>query len=386
MAKMVNSWNEWDPLKRVILGRVEGASVPAPDPEWWHDCPEGGFPRGSYGRFPQEQVDAAKEQQDYFVSVLEKRGVVVDRPDVHPAVYDGRATGTPDWTQLGQYPAVPCRDLYITVGNELIEAAGSRRSRWYEYLNYRPLFERYFREDPDFEWISAPKPRLTEESYVKDYYYKFNHVWTDEEKRQHVRDWSYRLTEKEPLWDAADCTRFGKDIFVQASVLTNRAGMDWLKRHFAAKGIRVHAVQFQNDLDPWHIDVDLVPIRPGLCTYNPAKPPLGDECFQLFKQNDWELVPAAEPSHVYKAKARVFTEWERTSWISMNTLMVGPNTVCVEAHETNQIAFMEKLGVEVLPIPYEQVVPFGGSLHCTTQDVHRDGTLEDYFPKQVAGF
>ncbi|MBM3322313.1 serine/threonine protein kinase [candidate division WOR-3 bacterium] len=386
MSRCVNVWNEWDPLKRTILGRVECSSVPAPDPEWWHDCPQGGITHGSQGRFPEDQIAAAKQQQDEFVAILEKRGVIVDRPDVHPALCDGRATSTPDWTQLGQYPAVPCRDLYLTVGNELIEAPGSRRSRWYEYLNYRPVFERYFKEDPDFHWVSAPKPRLTDESFVKNYYYDFHNKWSDEQKQQHVLDWNYRLTEKEPVWDAADCIRFGKDIFVQASVLTNRSGMDWLKRHFAARGIRVHAVQFKNDMDPWHIDVNLVPLRPGLCTYNPAKPPIQDEVFQLFKMNDWELVPAAEPQHVFKAPVRVFTEWGQKSWISMNTLSLGPNTVCVEENETAQQELLDKLGIEVVPVPYADVIPFGGSLHCTTQDVYREGTLEDYFPKQIPGF
>jgi len=27
MAKIVNSWNDWDPLKRVIVGRPEGSSI-----------------------------------------------------------------------------------------------------------------------------------------------------------------------------------------------------------------------------------------------------------------------------------------------------------------------------------------------------------------------
>jgi len=29
MPKVVNSWNEWDLLKRVIVGRPEGTNVPA---------------------------------------------------------------------------------------------------------------------------------------------------------------------------------------------------------------------------------------------------------------------------------------------------------------------------------------------------------------------
>ena len=69
MAKIVNSWNEWDPLKRVIIGRPEGTNVPAPEPAWWYNRPEGGYPLPSYGPFPQEMVDKANEQMDYFVTI-----------------------------------------------------------------------------------------------------------------------------------------------------------------------------------------------------------------------------------------------------------------------------------------------------------------------------
>ena len=29
---IVNSWNEWDPLKHVIVGRANGTCIPAPEP------------------------------------------------------------------------------------------------------------------------------------------------------------------------------------------------------------------------------------------------------------------------------------------------------------------------------------------------------------------
>jgi glycine amidinotransferase len=29
---------------------------------------------------------------------------------------------------------------------------------------------------------------------------------------------------------------------------------------------------------------------------------------------------------------------------------------------------------------------FGGGLHCSTVDIHREGDMEDYFPKQIPGF
>jgi glycine amidinotransferase len=88
MAKVVNSWNEWDTLKRVIIGRPEGTNVPAPEPAWSYDLPSGGYPLGSYGPFPQEMVDDANEQMDYFVAQIEKRGAVVERIDIPPFMFN----------------------------------------------------------------------------------------------------------------------------------------------------------------------------------------------------------------------------------------------------------------------------------------------------------
>jgi glycine amidinotransferase len=47
---------------------------------------------------------------------------------------------------------------------------------------------------------------------------------------------------------------------------------------------------------------------------------------------------------------------------------------------------LDKLGVEVIPVPCDKVIEFGGSMHCTTLDIFRDGRLEDYFPQQIPGF
>jgi glycine amidinotransferase len=394
MAKIINSWNEWDPLKRVIVGRPEGSNIPAPEPAWWYDQPEGGYPLGSYGPFPQEMIDAANEQMDYFVSVLEKRGATVDRVTIHPKMFN-HPVSTPDWTQLNMYGVNNVRDVFLCHGKYLLEATGCRRSRWYEYLNLRPLFEEYFKNDPELVWFTAPKPRLTDESYVENYYYYYDNVWTEEEKKQRARNWEFQLSEKEPLWDAADAMRFGKDIFHQCSSVTNKSGMDWLKRMFAELGIRVHPVQFDtpedtskpDNLHPWHSDVNLTPLRPGLCLYNPDWKPRTPEFWDLFKKNDWELIPAVEPTYVHhKNKIRLFGEYNAKSWISMNTLTVDPKTICVEAHETAFMEQLDKLGFEVLPIPYDDVIPFGGALHCTTLDIYREGNCEDYFPNQIKDY
>ena len=87
MTKIVNAWNEWDPLKRLILGRPEGTQVAGPEPGLHSHQPEGGYPIGTYGPYPQAMVDEANGQMDDFVKILNSRGITVDRVDVH-SVYE----------------------------------------------------------------------------------------------------------------------------------------------------------------------------------------------------------------------------------------------------------------------------------------------------------
>ena len=80
------------------------------------------------------------------------------------------------------FGCMPPRDLLLTVGNEILEATMSYRSRWFEYLCYRPLLEQYFKEDPNFRWEAAPKPRLTERSYKKDYWNRYRAMTPERER------------------------------------------------------------------------------------------------------------------------------------------------------------------------------------------------------------
>ena len=390
MTKIVNAWNEWDPLKRVILGRPEGTHVAAPEPGLYSHQPDGGYPLGTYGPYPQEMVDAAKEQMDNFEKILTERGIAVDRVEMHPVYLEGGGNGTPDWTMPNVRSASSPRDLFMTVGNEIIEAPGAQRQRWWEYLTLRPIFERYFKEDPEFLWTAAPKPRLTDESYERNYWYNYYNVWSDEEKRKRMEESRFHLTDKEPMWDAACAMRMGKDIFWYHGCVTNNAGIDWLKRYFGAKGLRVHDIQYGTTEDVYyafHQDVIMHPLRPGLVMHNPTRPFVTEEALKLLKMNDWEVVETVGPTYEYEADLDTFgTPRRGPNPIFMNTLTLSPNTICVEAHEEKYIEQLTKLGFEVIPVPYEKVVPFGGSLHCTTVDVYREGDCEDYFPKQVEGF
>lgn len=386
MTKIINSWNEWDPLKHIIMGRPAGTNITALETGWMHDLPDGGYPLGTWGPFPEEMIEEAARQMDVFQQLLEKRGIKVDRITVEPFMLSGEAVSTPDWTQLNCHGVNNVRDVTLVHGNMVIESTTTRRSRWYEYLNLRNFWEKWFKEDPEMLWIAAPKPRLTDKSYVKNYDYYFNNVWSDAEKQEKTRKGEYHLTEHEPLWDAADIFRFGKDVIHNNSSVSNKSGIDWLKRQYATMGLRVHMINCENIYHPWHIDGNFCVLGPGRCVYNPEWLPITPEFWELFKINDWEMIPAALPEAINLNKCTILGDYNQTSWVSMNTLSINPSTICVEQREKAYCDQLDSLGLEVLPIAYDRVIPLGGALHCTTLDIYREGSCEDYFPRQIPGY
>jgi glycine amidinotransferase len=190
-----------------------------------------------------------------------------------------------------------------------------------------------------------------------------------------VAEKNFVTTEVEPLFDAADVIRFGKDLFVQHGFTTNLKAIDWLQRHFPDH--RVHALNFPGDPYPIHIDATFTPLRPGLILNNPKRL-LPKEQRKIFEINDWEIVESAQPAHDTPPPLCY-----SSVWLSMNVLVLDTNTVCVEASEKNMIKQIEGFGMEIIPVPFRDAYPFGGGLHCSTADVYREGDCEDYFPKQL---
>lgn len=371
----VNSWNSWDPLRRVIIGRAEATMVQAPEPAIRRDWPEHGFPLGSYGPIPQEMTAAATEQLDNLADLLRRRGIEVDRPE--PLDFS-QPVSTPLWTQGSMFGCMPARDVLITIGNEILESTMSYRSRWFEYLCYRPLIEAYYRSDPDARWEAAPKPRLTDASYHAGFWDEYRQL-SRAEQLERVRASHLVLTEAEPLFDAADICPVGKDLFVQLSLVTNRSGYRWIRQHFP--GHRVHAVTF-GATQPMHIDATWVPLRPGLvlhCAEREADP----ELLGYFKANDWQVVGAASPM---RGRDQLPPFSICSPWLSMNVLSLDAGTICVEATETATADQLSDLGFEVIPVPFWAAAPFGGGLHCATADIERDGGPEDYFPNRYGRF
>lgn len=357
---VVNSHNEWDTLQEVIVGRVEGAAVPrleanikvdAPLRYWNFFQQYGGQP------FPEELVEPASKELNQFCKILEAEGVTVRRPD---RVDFSLTYQTPDFEASGLYAAMP-RDILIVIGNDIIEAPMAWRSRFFEYRAYRSLMKEYLQRGA--KWTTAPKPLMSDELYDFDFAAK-----SPDEQEALVKQGRYVTTEFEPCFDAADFVRCGRDIFVQRSHVTNRMGITWLRQHLG-EPYRVHEIKFQ-DFNPMHIDASLVPLKPGLALINPTRPPVEAE---LFHKAGWDLVEAPLPTTPDYWKLPIASKW-----ISMNLLSLDTERVIVERLEEPTQKLLKDLGFKVIPVDFRNFYTFGGSFHCATCDVRRDGQLEDY--------
>jgi glycine amidinotransferase len=355
--QIVNSFNEWDPLEEVIVGRIDGACVPYFDyavktnthPEnWWFFEKFGGKP------FPKELIEPAQKELDEFSRVLENEGVIVRRPDY---VDFSTKYKTPDFEAVGLYAAMP-RDILITVGNEIIEAPMAWRARFFEYRAYRSLLKEYLLGGA--KWTAAPKPLMADALYDENY--------PLQSIAELAAQGKFVTTEFEPCFDAADIVRFGKDIFLQRSHVTNQMGITWLKNHLADT-FRVHVIQFK-DPNPMHIDASLIPLRPGLALVNPDRP-----CYQidLFKKAGWDIVPGV-PSTL----PRDWPLYMSRKWLCLNILSLDPNCVIVERQEEPLKKLLKDLGFRIIPVDFRHVYTFGGSFHCVTCDTRRKGKLENY--------
>ena len=156
----VCSYNEWDPLEEIIVGTIEGVTVPYLSHEmkafvrkdYWE------FYRQNAGKpYPEHMVAKAAVALDNLQRVLEDQGVKVRRPP--PIDYGALRIRTPHFETSGFFNA-DVRDVLLVVGNEIIEAPMSQRCRYFEYLRYRQLVMDYWSQGA--RWTAAPKASMAD--------------------------------------------------------------------------------------------------------------------------------------------------------------------------------------------------------------------------------
>jgi glycine amidinotransferase len=350
------SYTEWDPLEEVIVGRLEGATIPSNHITVTYNLPPRVMKLYSLAagfRYPGWMKKLAQTELDGFIRLLEGEGITVRRP----AVVDfSKSYRAPTWKSKGFTVACP-RDAYIVVGDEIIESPMCWRSRYFEQDAYRSLFKEYFVGGA--RWTSAPRPQLTDELY--DYSYRLP------ETGGPMR---YTITEFEPVFDAADFVRCGRDLFVTQSNVTNKFGIEWLRRHLG-DDYRIHEIP-SLCRQPMHIDSTFMPLAPGKVLVNPDYCDV-DNLPSVLK--NWDVLIAPQPDPVEGVMAKISM---CSPWTSINVLMLDEKKVVVDASQPTLIKAFKDWGFDPLPCPFLAYGPFGGSFHCATLDVRRRGTLQSY--------
>jgi glycine amidinotransferase len=355
----VNSHNEWDPLEEVIVGRLEGAVMPSSHPVVTCNIPGRAAARAqslAAGlHYPGFMIEPAQRELDGLVALLESLGIVVRRPD---PVDHKRRFGTPYWSSRGFCNSCP-RDSMLIIGDEIIETPMVWPCRYFETYSYRALLKDYFRRGA--RWTAAPKPQILEELFDPNFRLP--------KKGEPVR---YILTEFEPVFDAADFVRCGRDLFVIRSNVTNAFGIEWLRRHLGP-GYRIHEVESRCP-NPMHIDTTLLPLAPGKLLVNP-------EYIDPSRLPDilkkWDILIAPEPNPVNGWMLKITSMCGK--WLSMNVLMIDEKRVIADPHHTGMMRALEKWGFEPIPCEFLHYAAFGGAFHCATLDIRRRGSLESYF-------
>ncbi|GAA1954307.1 inosamine-phosphate amidinotransferase 1 [Amycolatopsis minnesotensis] len=345
---LVSVHNEWDPLEEMIVGIADGARVPSADIGLFaldyaeHEENQDDIPTGPYDT---RIIDEANEDLAGFAELLRAEGVTIRRP----AVTDHATRfGTPDWTSDGEYNYCP-RDVLLAIGETIIETPMVLRSRYFEPHAYRDILLEYFRSGSN--WISAPKPRLPDDTY------------NIRPQRGSV------LNNQEPVFDAANVLRIGRDIAYLVSGSGNELGFQWLQRVLGDE-YRVHPIT--GVYDGTHIDTTITLVRPGLVVLNPERI-RKDQVPRIFK--NWDVLWC--PENVDTGYA---WRYPRASiWQSgLNFIMVRPDLAVVNDLQLPLIRELEKRHVTVAPLPMRHARTLTGGFHCVSLDVRRTGSLEDY--------
>ncbi len=226
---MIHSFNEWDPLVEVVVGRADFANWPSDDPVFalegektsWKQTP---VPSGPV---PDWLIDEANEDLDILAATLEQCGAVVHRPKAINFQQRG-----------GMYNYCP-RDRLLVHGSTIVDPAMMYPCR-----------------DMEIEALD-------------DIIYRADTV------HRMPRDQGMVL-------DAANIMRLNDTMLYLESASGNRQAARWLAQKFPHVNIEI--CNFYSGV---HIDSTLVPLREGLVMVNASRVNM-DNLPRVF--SDWEIV------------------------------------------------------------------------------------------------
>jgi scyllo-inosamine-4-phosphate amidinotransferase 1 len=306
---MISSWNEWDSLKRVVVGDATHANWPVYDRVFrseeektlWKETP---LPSGPV---PEWIIEETNEDLHVLCDTLTRLGVEVVRPNsMNFQTHDGLYNYCP-------------RDRLLVLGDTIVDTAMMYPCRDMEYQCYIDILEDAGRI------ISMP------------------------------RDQGLVL-------DAANILRLGENrLLYLESASGNKLAYHWLLANLPTNT----SIELCNFYAGVHIDSTIVPLREGLVLLNGSRvtPKTVPRAFQ-----DWECIfvddVVSQGFHEYPYASK---------WIALNMLVVDPTTVIVDAEQHDLMELLVQKGFTVIPRTLRHSRTLGGGFHCVTLDLVRVG-------------
>src|SRR3989344_4603660 len=332
MAK-INSHNEWDPLKEIVVGYGDaraGLIFPGQGPV--SEELQSKAKQLAAEAYPQWLTDEINEDLDGLCDVLKKSGAKVLRPN-KPNDSTFNIFATP-YVSAAQEHHYNMRDLNLVVGNTVVESPSQERHRYFEAMGLYDVWYDYFNHG-GFKWICGPKPAL-DGDYMINYYADGTAEYPDGQKY-------IKLAEKEILFEAANTVRMGRDLLYLISRSGNELGARWLQSVLGDE-YRVHTTDkiYRSS----HIDSTALALGPGKILLNATR--VNEKnCPEIL--NKWEKIYFDEivqtPEKIWdfhnKVRKPVYEELKAmgvqsglesisSPLIGMNVLSIDPKTVVVD--------------------------------------------------------
>ena len=304
---MIDSRNEWDPLEAIVVGSATAANWPAKDPVFAEE--------GKKTTWSQTPVPSGPVPVDIIDQANRELDVLSETLAHYGAtVYRPRQM---DFVKnQGLYNYCP-RDRLLIWKDIIVDVNMMYPCRNQEIQNYTRLLE---------------------------------------QARQVVimpRDQGLIL-------DAANVCRLGDTWLFLESASGNRQAYEWLSAQFPA--VTIELCNFYAGV---HIDSTIVPLREGLVLLN-ADRVTADNCPQAFR--DWQKIWVTDDMILPQG----FYQYPYASkWIAMNMLVLDPETVILDAAQTQLITILQQHGIDTIPLTLSHSRTLGGGFHCVTLDTRR---------------
>lgn len=325
------SKNEWDPVKKVIVGVPNDATIPKLDISlrtinYANIKDENDIPSGKY---PQQVIDEATEDLEIFCNFLKNEGVEVVRPDKNI---------TPKY-----YNYCP-RDSVLVHKNLILATPQPLRSRKDEYL----AMDKHFKELEKLgaKYISKSAERL-------DSLYNLECISNKD---------LLALTEVEPAFDAANILRDNDNLYYLVSNGGNESGAKYLQE-LVGNNTKVWTIK--NIYSFMHLDSTIALLREGLMLLNPSRIKSVDQLPKPLQS--WDYIWAPEPVDIGYYPGLCGS----SPWLNINLFSVNPNLVVLEERQHNLRKELEKYNIDCAMLPGRQQRTLSGGFHCVTLDLIR---------------